>query len=54
MGESALEVVSELVNLDQFTLAMLDSCDDDVFDSALAQLLNQIDTPITSAGGHNS
>jgi hypothetical protein len=54
MNESQGEVASNLVDLSKVTLAALDSCDDIMLAPVLAPLLRQIDTPTSSAGGHNS
>jgi hypothetical protein len=54
MPESAEVVTSDLVDLNRFTLASLDSYRDAALAPALAPLLRQIDTPISSVGGHNS
>jgi hypothetical protein len=54
MNESVVEVASDLVDLDQLTLAELDSYPDAVLAAALAPLLRQIDMPMSSVGGHNS
>lgn len=54
MDESVAEIGSDLVNLAGVTLEALASYDGKVLDAALEPILNQIDDPNTSIGGHNS